>query len=190
MRGKKVVVHPPSFRANLSRSTLQLRPGDPAAPRAVHLPLLPSGPDGVRRHLPRGDRILITFKLIATGNSQTSGRNTAPHTERFGYRVARAPRLARPALIVSLERLHVNRNCAIMSSSMPAVPRSIYPLSSYPLSSPPVRSACGRASIFAAMPARLLRAVPTVPLAVEPPSCATIAGRTLGARNRAVDGNG
>jgi len=37
----------------------QLRPGDPAAPREVHLPLLPSGPDGVRRHLPRGDRILI-----------------------------------------------------------------------------------------------------------------------------------
>jgi hypothetical protein len=50
----------------------------------------------VRRHLPRGDRILITFELLEVGCCRFSGGNSAPHTERFGYRVARAPRLARP----------------------------------------------------------------------------------------------
>ena len=47
--------------------TLQLRPGNPAAPREAPLPLLPSGSDGVRGHLPRGDRILITFAPLGVG---------------------------------------------------------------------------------------------------------------------------
>ncbi len=180
-----MVVHPPSFRVLPLFTALQLRSGDPAAPRAAHLPLLPPGPDGVRGHLPRGDRILITFKLIVTGNGQTSGRNTAPHTERFGYRVARAPRLARPALIVSLERLHVNRNYVIMSTYSPAVHRDVAQSPG-----PPAGSECGCDGVCALLSGRLARGAPTMTLAVEPPACATIAGRTLGARNRAVDGNG
>ena len=48
-------------------TTLQLRPGNPAAPREAHLPLLTSVPDGVRRHLPRGDQILITFASFGAG---------------------------------------------------------------------------------------------------------------------------
>ena len=65
------------------RVPLQLRPGNPAAPREAHLPLLPSGPDGVRKHLPRGDRILITFASLGAGWHKTSGGNSAPHLERF-----------------------------------------------------------------------------------------------------------
>lgn len=65
------------------RKTFQLRPGNPAAPREAHLPLLPSGPDGVRKHLPRGDRILITFASLGAGWHKTSGGNSAPHLERF-----------------------------------------------------------------------------------------------------------
>src|SRR5262245_3203399 len=60
--GREMVVHLPSIRGGRFRSPFKLRPGDLAAPRAVHLPLLPSGPDGVRRHLPREDRALITLK--------------------------------------------------------------------------------------------------------------------------------
>ena len=96
-----MVVHPPSICVRHWFTAFQLRPGDPAAPREVHLPLLPPGPDGVRRHLPRGDRILITFKPVATGCCQTSGGASAPRVEHFGFRAARAPRLARPALILS-----------------------------------------------------------------------------------------
>jgi hypothetical protein len=62
-----MIVHLPPIRAAVPRETLQLRPGDPAAPREAHLPLLTSVPDGVRRHLPRGDRILITFASFGAG---------------------------------------------------------------------------------------------------------------------------
>src|SRR5215468_6423944 len=91
-----MVVHPPLIVSHRPRGSLQLRPGDPAAPREVHLPLLPSGPDGVRRHLPRGDRILITFEFVSAGYLVTAGGNSVPHTERFGYRAAPTPHLARP----------------------------------------------------------------------------------------------
>src|SRR2546421_11772702 len=33
------------------------QPGDPTAPREVHLPLLPHGPSGVHRRLPRRTRL-------------------------------------------------------------------------------------------------------------------------------------
>jgi hypothetical protein len=89
-------VHPPSIVGHRPRSPLRLRPGNPAAPREVHLPLLPSGPDGVRRHLPRGDRILITIEFVSAGDLVTSGGDSVPHDERFGYRAAQAPHLARP----------------------------------------------------------------------------------------------
>jgi hypothetical protein len=85
---RKTIVHPPSIRVNRPQEALQLRPGDPAAPREVHLPLLPSGPDGVRRHLPRGDRILITIESHRASRHTTSGGNSAPHNEHFGSRAA------------------------------------------------------------------------------------------------------
>jgi len=48
-----MVVHPLSnLPARLTRAS-QLQPGTPAAPRRDCLPLLPSGPGGVRRLLPR-----------------------------------------------------------------------------------------------------------------------------------------
>ncbi len=47
------VVHPLSNRALRLAGASQLRPGTPAAPRSDCLPLLPSGPDGVHRLLPR-----------------------------------------------------------------------------------------------------------------------------------------
>ena len=52
---RKWVVHPPLIRAIRPQRPLQLRLSDSAAPREVHLPLLPSGPDGVRKHQSRGD---------------------------------------------------------------------------------------------------------------------------------------
>ena len=58
--------------------TFRLRPGDPTAPREAHLPLLPSGPDGFRKHLPRGDRILITFKPIGASWRRNLRREFSP----------------------------------------------------------------------------------------------------------------
>jgi hypothetical protein len=90
-RGKIGVVHPPSIRDSQLVGSLQLRPGDPAAPREVHLPLLPSGPDGVRRHLPRGDRILITFESLRANHHLTSGGNSVPHVSISGTGQLRLP---------------------------------------------------------------------------------------------------
>lgn len=39
-----------------ARSCRSAQPGTPAAPREVHLPLLPHGPGGVHEHLPRRTR--------------------------------------------------------------------------------------------------------------------------------------
>ena len=49
----EMVVHPPSTRLTRLAVVSLLQPGAPAAPRVGHLPLLPSGPDGVRGSLPR-----------------------------------------------------------------------------------------------------------------------------------------
>jgi hypothetical protein len=40
-----------------ARSCRSAQPGTPAAPREVHLPLLPHGPSGVHEHLPRRTRL-------------------------------------------------------------------------------------------------------------------------------------
>ncbi len=40
-----------------ARSCRPAQPGYPTAPREVHLPLLPHGPSGVHRHLPRRTRL-------------------------------------------------------------------------------------------------------------------------------------
>src|SRR5215471_17784698 len=40
-----------------ARSCRSAQSGYPTAPREVHLPLLPHGPSGVRRHLPRRTRL-------------------------------------------------------------------------------------------------------------------------------------
>ncbi len=48
-RNEKVVVHPPSNCLVLGYLNRQLQPGGPAAHERSRLPLLPSGPDGVRK---------------------------------------------------------------------------------------------------------------------------------------------
>ena len=72
-----------------------LEPGLSAAPGAIRLPLLPSGPDGVHESPPR------RAQLFASGpdqryRDQPSGRNSTPHEADFGCRAPLAPRLARP----------------------------------------------------------------------------------------------
>ena len=46
---RKKVVHPPSNRPVSEYTSRQLQPGSPAAHGRGRLPLLPPGPDGVRR---------------------------------------------------------------------------------------------------------------------------------------------
>ena len=53
LRLSSSVVHPLSIRAPQACPGSQLRLGLPAAPEAYYLPLLPSGPDGVRSASPR-----------------------------------------------------------------------------------------------------------------------------------------
>src|SRR3990170_7433011 len=53
LRLSNSVVHPLSIRAPQACPGSQLRLGLPAAPEAYYLPLLPSGPDGVRSASPR-----------------------------------------------------------------------------------------------------------------------------------------
>jgi len=48
-----MVVHPPSNRTTRLTRASRLQSGTPAAPRRGSLPLLPPGPGGVRRLLPR-----------------------------------------------------------------------------------------------------------------------------------------
>ena len=72
-----------------------LEPGLSAAPGAIRLPLLPSGPDGVHESPPR------RAQLFASGpdqrcRDQASGRDSTPHEADFGCRAPLAPRLARP----------------------------------------------------------------------------------------------
>ena len=72
-----------------------LEPGLSAAPGAIRLPLLPSGPDGVHGSPPR------RAQLFASGpdqryRDQASGRDSTPHEADFGCRAPLAPRLARP----------------------------------------------------------------------------------------------
>jgi len=52
----EMVVHPLSKWATRAVAASQLQPGTPAAPRRHSLPLLPPGPGGVWRLLPRGTR--------------------------------------------------------------------------------------------------------------------------------------
>src|SRR4030065_604836 len=53
LRLSSSVVHPLSIRAPRACPDSQLQLGLPAAPEAYYLPLLPSGPDGVRSASPR-----------------------------------------------------------------------------------------------------------------------------------------
>src|SRR6266487_3123626 len=69
-----------------ARSCRSAQPGYPTAPREVHLPLLPHGPSGVHRHLPRRTRLRrsagpeenrsvpLTFLRCGTPTFYSSGR--------------------------------------------------------------------------------------------------------------------
>ena len=67
LRLSSSVVHPLSIRAPRACPDSQLQLGLPAAPEAYYLPLLPSGPDGVRSASPRraGSSTLLTRAVPA-----------------------------------------------------------------------------------------------------------------------------
>jgi len=69
----KLVVHPLSNLLPPSTSGSQLRPGYPATPRRVSLPLLPSGPGGVRSLLPRRTRSSSPLTLGGRGQINPRG---------------------------------------------------------------------------------------------------------------------
>ena len=72
------VVHPLSIRTTGLPSGSQLQPGRPAAPKANYLPLLPSGPDGVRSALPRRARLSTLLTGDSPRGAKTSSGNSTP----------------------------------------------------------------------------------------------------------------
>ena len=62
----------------------QLRPGNPAAPRTLYLPLHPSGPDGIHSFLPRRTRSSI---LLSVGSPTRNKPRTGIQPRYSGLRV-------------------------------------------------------------------------------------------------------
>src|SRR6202521_2134802 len=77
----------------------RLRPGWLRHPRVLSLPLLPSGPDGVRRPELRRSRLSTPF-AAARLKTQTSAREFGPAKADCRCRVPPAPHLARPNAIL------------------------------------------------------------------------------------------
>ena len=76
---------------------LRLQPGTPTSLRRDSLPLLPSGPGGVRRLLPHGTQLSTPrCRSSPTGSDLTGEFN--PAKADCGYRAPLAPRLARPCV--------------------------------------------------------------------------------------------
>ena len=71
-----------------------LRPGVPTAPARARLPLLPSGPDGIRRLVSRRTRP-STLRAEGCLDHSGRGRGFGPGKAGSGYRAPLAPRLAR-----------------------------------------------------------------------------------------------
>ena len=90
------VVHPLSIRTAGLRPGRQLQPGLSAAPETNYLPLLPSGPDGVRSVSPRRARLSTLTYREQSPRTQDLEREFNPAIADCGYRAPLAPRLARP----------------------------------------------------------------------------------------------
>jgi hypothetical protein len=93
---KVLVVHPLSNRATRLAKTSLLRPGNPAAPKSDCLPLLPPGPGGVHRLLPRRTQPSTPLGLAVPTVPQALEGEFDPATAVCGYRAPPVPRLARP----------------------------------------------------------------------------------------------
>ena len=79
----------------------QLQPGLSAAPETNYLPLLPSGPDGVRSVSPRRARLsTLTYREQSPRNLNLE-REFDPAIADCGCRAPLAPRLARPRVMLS-----------------------------------------------------------------------------------------
>jgi hypothetical protein len=92
-----MVVHPLSMPTHRLTAASLLQSGDPTAPRGDCLPLLPPGPGGVHRPLPRR-----TQSSTPLGRSSPNVRHLEgefdPAIAACGYRAPLAPHLARPCL--------------------------------------------------------------------------------------------
>ena len=83
-------------RAPAHAKIVRLQPGRPTAPEGGRLPLLPSGPDGVRGPSLRGTRLSTSGDLVGGGGSSGLDREFSPAVADCGCRAPLVPRLARP----------------------------------------------------------------------------------------------
>jgi len=90
------VVHPLSIRTADLLPGSQLQPGLSAAPETNYLPLLPSGPDGVRSVSPRRARLSTLTYREQSPRDLNLEREFDPAIADCGCRAPLAPRLARP----------------------------------------------------------------------------------------------
>jgi hypothetical protein len=92
-----MVVHPLSIPTHQLTPGSLLQPGYPTAPRGGCLPLLPPGPGGVHRPLPRRTRSSTPLARSSPAVPYLE-REFDPAIAVCGYRAPLAPRLARPSL--------------------------------------------------------------------------------------------
>jgi hypothetical protein len=92
------VVHPLSITVLRLTPASRLRPGCPAAPRSIYLPLLPSGSDGVHRLLPRRTRPSTPLNRRSP-KALDLEREFNPAVADCGCRAPLAPRLARHLIL-------------------------------------------------------------------------------------------
>jgi hypothetical protein len=100
----------------------QLLPGLSAAPETNHLPLLPSGPDGVRSVSPRRARLSTLTYREQSPRDLDLEREFNPAIADCGYRAPLAPRLARPLTLYHgyVPRCQAAHKCAENTTSPPS----------------------------------------------------------------------
>ena len=98
MGENECTVHPLSISAFRLSAVSRLGSGDPAAPENDYLPLLPSGPDGVRRFSPRRTRSSTPLSRRSPTMPDLE-REFNPAVADCGYRAPLVPRLARPLIL-------------------------------------------------------------------------------------------
>ncbi len=89
------VVHPLSMTTHRLTAASQLQSGNPTAPRGGCLPLLPPGPGGVHRPLPRRTQSSTPLGRSSPNVQHLEGEFD-PAVADCGYRAPLAPHLARP----------------------------------------------------------------------------------------------
>ncbi len=92
-----MAVHPLLMSTGRLTADSLLRSGNPTAPRGGCLPLLPSGPAGIRRPLPRRTQPSTPLGRGSPDMRHLEGEFD-PAIADCGYRAPLAPRLARPCL--------------------------------------------------------------------------------------------